>query len=177
MKTRDQKIKGLKDINDRLSKSKIAIITSFARAGEKGLSVSEMNTLRGVLRAAGADYLVQKKTLMNRAFKNNKLEMDILSLTDSLGLVFGYEDEASAAKSVYLFSKKISALKLLGAFVDKRFIPAGELIEIAKLPNREAMIGRTVGMIKYPLSGLVNALQGVIRNLAVVLHQIASKKQ
>ena len=160
-------------MKDKLSKSKLTIFTSFARAGEKGLNVAEMKELKRTLRAAEAEYLVSKKTLLDKALKS---EVEVFKFACSVGVAFGYGDEATVAKNIYGFARKSPALKFFGALLGSKFIDDKQFIELAKLPPRDVMIGKVVGMIKYPLSELVNVLQGNIKNLVGVLQQIAEKK-
>ena len=165
MKSKQQKKKELVKLKDKLLKSKITIITSFAHEGEKGLSVGEMGVLKKDLRTVNAEYLVEKKTLFDKAMKEAKSEVDVFQYLGSLGAVFGYGDEQLAAKAVYNFAKKHSALKYFGAIQAGKFMDLAQFTEFAKLPSKEIMIARLLGMMKYPLSAL-----------AMVLDQIAKKK-
>lgn len=165
MKSFAQKKEEMAKLKDRLAKAKITVFTSFAREGEKGLSVGEMGALKKDLRTVNSEYLVEKKTLLDKALKEVKSEVDIFQYQGSLGAVFGYEDEQSVAKSVYNFARKHPALKYFGAIQAGRFMDFAELTEFAKLPSKEVMIARLLGMMKYPLSAL-----------AMVLDQISKKK-
>lgn len=165
MKSKQQKKEELIGLKEKLSKSKIMVITSFAREGEKGLSVSEIGALKKDLRAVNSEYLVEKKTLFNMALKEAESEVDVFQYQGSLGAVFGYGDEQSAAKSVYNFARKHPALKYFGAIQSGKFMDFVQFTEFAKLPSREVMIARLLGMMKYPLSAL-----------AMVLDQISKKK-
>lgn len=173
MKSKTQKKKELAELKDKLSKSKITIFTSFARAGEKGLKVSDIQALKKDLRAADSEYVVEKKTLLDKALvEDSKGDIDVFKYDGSLGVVFGYGEETAIAKSVYNFAKKNPALKYFGAIWSPsagsgqgRFMDLPEFTEFAKLPTRDVMIARFLGMLNYPLSGL-----------AAVLNQIAIKK-
>ena len=48
---------------------------------------------------------------------------------------------------------------------------------IAILPPREVLLGRVVGTIAAPISGLLTVLQGNISGLARALQQIADQKE
>lgn len=177
MKTKQQKVDSLKQLEADLEGSKMTVFTSYAKEGEKGLSVAKMRELKKGLLAVHSKYTVVKKTILDRALKAGKVQdVNTQSLTGSLGLALGNGDEASTAKAVYSFSRTNPALKLFGALIGEKFIDAVQFVELAKLPAREVMIGRTVGMIKYPISGLVNVLQGNIRNLVLVLSAVNKSK-
>lgn len=153
MKTRTQKSDSLKEIKRKLAKAKITIFTSFAQKGQKGLNVSSMKELRRSLLPLDAQYSVEKKTLLDRVTHQ--------TFDGSLGVAYGYGDPFATAKAVYQFAKKNPLMKLYGAFMGEEFVDEPHLVEIAKMPTKEVLIGRLVGMLSYPM-----------RSLAVVLSQI-----
>ena len=165
MKTFAQKKEELANLKEKIAKSKILIFTSFAREGEKGLDVAQMRNLKKDLKSSGSEYLVGKKTLLEKALKESKKETGTFNYEGSLGVAFGYGDEQSVAKSIYGFAKKNPALKYFGAVWNGKFLDLTQFVEFAKLPSKEAMIARLLGMMKYPISAL-----------AVVLGQISKNK-
>lgn len=166
MKSKQQKIEELRELKSKLPKSKITIFTSFSRAGEKGLSVAQMTELKRLLRSLGSEYFVTKKTLIDLATKDKDYEgLDVYGTKGSVGLVLGDDDPYKVAKSVYEFSRKNMALNFWGAIMDGKFLGANGFLEVAKMPSREALLGRLVVMLTYP-----------IRRLAVVLSEVYKQK-
>lgn len=153
MKTKAQKQTSFKEIKDKLAKAKVAIFTSFAQAGSKGLNVSSMKELRKSLRPLDAEYTVEKKTVFSRAVKQD--------VPGSLGVTYGYGDPYGTAKALYQFAKKNPVLKLFGGLMGDTVLDEAMVLEMAKMPTKEVLIGRLVGMLSYPM-----------RSLAVVLSQI-----
>ena len=151
MKSKQQKSKELKSLRDKLPKSEITIFTSFARSGEKGLSVSQMTELKRLLRTLQSEYVVTKKTLIDRAINGTA---DVYGMQGSLGLVVGSGDSYGVAKKVYEFSKKNPALQFFGALFGGSFVSKEQFLEIAKMPSREVLIGRLLGMMKYPITSM-----------------------
>lgn len=181
MKSKSQKAEELKLLKEKLPKSKIAVFTSFSPstrpgqtgAGEKGLSVAQMTELKRLLRSMKSEYFVTKKTLIDLALRQaqdkqsgkNYDGLDVYGMEGSVGLVLGEDDPYAVAKKVYEFSKKNPALNFWGAIMDGKFIGKDGFLEIAKLPSREVLLGRLVGMLTYPM-----------RELAVALSEIAKTK-
>jgi|SRR3989344_4938760 len=165
MKTFQQKKEELTKLKDKLAKAKIVVFSSFARGGEKGLDVMAMGKLKKDLRAVESEYVVEKKTLLDRAIKESKSSVDVLQYEGSLGAAFGYGDGQAVAKTIYSFAKKNPALKYFGAIQAGKFMDLAEFTEFAKLPAKDVMIARLLGMMKYPISAL-----------AMVLDQINKKK-
>ncbi|MBI2062970.1 MAG: 50S ribosomal protein L10 [Candidatus Yanofskybacteria bacterium] len=165
MKSKTQKKEELAKLKDKLAKAKIVVFSSFARDGEKGLNVAEMRRLKNELRVINSEYLVEKKTLLDRALKDVKSEIDVFQYQGSLGAAIGYGDGQTVAKTIYSFARKSPALKYFGAIWNDKFLDLAQFIEFAKLPSKEVMIARLLGMMKYPLQAL-----------AITLKQIADKK-
>lgn len=173
MKSKAKKSEELKELKDKLPKSEIIIFTSFSKTGEKGLSVARMTGLKRLLRSLGSEYFVTKKTLIDLAIRTiqgkqpnkNYDGLDVYGMEGSVGLVLGGSDPYGVAKDIYNFSKKNPALHFWGAIMDNKFVTADVFLEIAKMPSREMLLGRLVGMLTYPMRGL-----------AVALNEISKKK-
>jgi len=154
----------------------MVIFTSYSRAGEKGLSVAKMQELKKTLRSLSAEYVVAKKNLIRIAAEQTKLGglVDINSFEGSIGVVVGPKeiDSVALSKNVYDFSKANPVFKVFGAILEQKYLNADSFNELAKLPSREVMLGKLVGMMQYPLTGMMNVLQGNIRNLLVLLSNL-----
>lgn len=164
MKSKVQKSSELKVIKDLIPSSKAIVFTTFSRAGEKGLSVAQMTEMKRMLRSMNARYFVIKKSLTDIALKGLNLEgADVFSFNGSLGLALGGEDAYALAKSLYDFSKKNPALQFHGAFIDGVFVGQEGFMEMAQMPSREVLLGRLLGMMKYPISGLYITLSEIAK--------------
>ena len=176
MKTKEQKKEAIKVLSKKMPEAEMVIFTSYSHAGEKGLSVAKMRELKKSLRGVGAEYVVAKKNLIRIATEQAHLGkiVDVNSFEGSLGVVVGPKESDSAAvsKSVYDFSKTNPVFKVFGAILEQKYLNADSFNELAKLPSREVMLGKVVGMIQYPLTGMMNVLQGNIRNLLVILSNL-----
>lgn len=166
MKTKAQKKASLDTLASTLPSSTMTVFTTFARAGEPGLSVGQLETLKRALRGADAEYVVAKKTLVDKALSDLKYDgIDVFGMEGSMGIVLAHGDAYAIAKVLHSFAKENPALKLYVAWMDGRLVPHAELIDIATLPSRDELLARLLGMLKYPLS-----------SLAVVLNQVAKQK-
>ena len=177
MKTKAQKKENLAELQKKISSSAITIFTGFAPAGrqaggkgEKGLSVAQMRELKRLLKDAGSEYLVAKKTILERALKHVKHDgVNVYDMDGSLGVVIGLSTDGDAyaiAKKAYEFSRKNQALKFFGAWFNGAFLGAEQFLEMAKLPSRPALLSQLLGMMKYPISAM-----------AMVLSQIAKQRE
>lgn len=164
MKSKIQKSEELKRLKDKLPKSKITVFTSFSTAGEKGLSVAQMTELKRLLRTMKSEYFVTKKTLMDLALKDKKYDgLDMYKMEGSIGLVIGEDDPYSIAKKIYEFSRKNPSLHFWGAVLEGKFVGKEGFLEVARMPSKEVLIGRLLGMLTYPMRGLAVALSEVAK--------------
>ena len=162
MKSKLRKSEELVKLKKKLPESKISVFTSFSKAGEKGLSVAQMTELKRLLRSLGAEYFVTKKTLIDLATKGKNYDgLDVYSMDGSVGMVLGGDDPYLIAKKVYEFSRKNQSLHFWGAVMDGKFLGKDRFLEIAKMPSKEILIGRLVGMLTYPTRGLAVALSEI----------------
>ncbi len=166
LKTKAQKKESIDALEAQLPDATITIFTTFARTGEPGLTVGQMQELKRSLRAAEGEYLVAKKTLVSRAMQDLKYDgVDVFGMDGSMGLVLGHGDVFAVAKALYQFAKAHPSLKLYAAWTDGHAVNHQELLDMATLPSREELLARLMGMLQYPL-----------RSLAIVLDQVAKSK-
>jgi len=173
MQTKAQKETIVKDLTDKLKKIKSAVFADYA-----GLSVVKLTKLRRELRGQGVDIKVIKKTLVDISLKNAGInDADAKKMPGQLAVITGYDDEVAPAKIVYGFSRKEDKLKILGGILNNAFIDAAGIVGLAKLPSRPELLGKLVGTIAAPMSGMLNVLQGNMRGLVQVLSQIDAKRR
>ena len=165
--TKEQKKNIVEKLKQSIAQQKAVVFVAI-----DGLKTTELFDLRKELKQDNCLLTVAKKTLLNIAFKQSKMEFDAKELEGELALVFGFEDEIMPAKIAYQFSKKNKNLKILGGFFENKIKTAEEMITLARIPSREELLAKIVGSIKAPISGFVNVLQGNIKGLIYVLTQI-----
>ncbi|MBU4360961.1 50S ribosomal protein L10 [Candidatus Parcubacteria bacterium] len=169
-KTKQQKEQVLKGLKNKIQDSNSLVISTFSN-----LNVNDDQQLRADLRKDGVQYEVAKKTLLKKAFKDNK--MDGLAEDELLGniSVATSKDEVIGAKILSKFAKSRENFKIVGGILNKIWVDANKVAELAKLLTKPELIAKTVYTIKAPLTGFVNVLSGNIRGLVNVLNAIKNK--
>lgn len=173
-KSKIQKQEIFRDLNEKIKKAK-----SIVFAGFNALTVKDNENLRLQLRKENNEYYVAKKTIMNRAFQENKLDINVRDFDGKVAAIFSYEDEVSAAKIVGNFRKdkeKEGRVFFLGGLLDGKLVSQADVEALAKLPSKNELYAKLVGSLNAPVSGFVNALAGNLRNLVYVLKAIEEKK-
>jgi large subunit ribosomal protein L10 len=164
--TKEKKQEIVKNLEEKIKNQKVAIFVNF-----KGLNMFDFSEIRESLRDKDSSIMVVKKSLMNIALKNNKIDIESDYLKDDIAIVFGFKDQINPAKTIHQFSRKNSKLKIVAGILDGKIKTREEMIELAILPSRDELISKTINTINAPLYGFVNVLEGSIRNLIYVLKQ------
>ena len=111
-----------------------------------GLNVANVTSMRRALKSEGISYTVAKKTLMKRAFAEEKFKGVEPALDGELALAWG-EDLVAPARGVYSFHKKFpESLKIMGGVFEGRFMTAFEMEEIAQIPTLKVLRGKFVNI-------------------------------
>jgi len=99
-----------------------------------------------------------------------------MSLPGQIAVAASEQDEVMPARLLKKFQKDNEALAILGGILEKKFVAEAKILELADLPTRDELIARVIGSIRAPLAGLVNVLQGGMRNFLNVLSAIKDQK-
>ena len=154
-----QKQEIIDEIKERVNNSSSIVLFDY-----RGLTDSEIKTLRRQLRDNGADYKVYKNTLMARAF--NDLNID---LNDSLNgpSAFAYgNDQVGAVKILTDFKKEHPAVELKVGIIDGEIADTAKLAEYAAIPSREGL-----------LTMLAGGMIGLVRDLSICLDLYSKQKE
>jgi large subunit ribosomal protein L10 len=141
----------------------------------RGASVPQAAELRARLRDADATFRVVKNTLTQRAADRAGAEGLKAYLEGPTALTFVRGDAAAAAKALADFRRASGLLEFKGGWMNSEALSPEQMDAIARLPTREVLYGRLVGMVASPLTGLASALNGLIGGLARQLSQIADQ--
>ena len=159
------------DIAEKFSRAQCAVLVDY-----RGLTVSQDDALRAKCREAGVEYRVLKNTMIELAMRKNGVEGLTPYLEGPTAVAFSYDDPVAAAKVIkdYIASAKIMEIKasVLGLEVlDQKGTEA-----LASLPSKEMLVGKLLGTLNQPISGLVGVLSGVPRALVIALSAIKDQK-
>ncbi|RLE17543.1 MAG: 50S ribosomal protein L10 [Acidobacteria bacterium] len=140
------------------------------------VSVIEDNELRMKIRETGSTYRVVKNRLLAKATEGTALEPLTSGLKQTTVVAYSNEDPVGLAKLLTEFGKGREEYFFKGGILENQVLTENEFVEVAKLPSKEELIAKMLYLLQYPIQGLVTALEGVYRQLPVVLKQIADKE-
>jgi large subunit ribosomal protein L10 len=170
--SRKLKEKKVEEIKTNLQDSKVIVLTDY-----RGLTVTEINELRRILKEEGVQYKVVKNTLTRLAVRELGLNGLEPYLQGPTAIAYGYDDPVVPVKLLVKFSRGNEHLEIKGGFLEKDILNEEELRQIARLPSRDVLLAKTLACFQAPLAGMLSVLQGNMRNLVSVLHAIGEQKE
>jgi large subunit ribosomal protein L10 len=172
---RTEKTELASQLGDKFSKANVAIFADY-----KGLTATQADDLRRLLRAHKTEVKVLKNNVARLVTKEGKLGDQAKILMDTVVgptlVAFAYGDPAAAAKVIHKFAQDNEALKLKDSLMGVKRIGAKEVEQLAKLPSKEVLLATFLGTLNAPITSFVGVLAAVPRSLVNVLSAIEKKK-
>ena len=176
-----QNIDLLKDISDKITRSKTVILVEY-----QGLNVKDQVKFRAALKAAGGELNVLKNRLVKIALKERMKDLseDLdTALNGPSAILFGYDDAVAATKALMDFAKdhdvvktKVGVLMAEGEATDK-VMTAKDVEALAKLPGRQELLTMVVVRLMSPIQGFHNVLQANLSGLVRALDAVRQQKE
>jgi len=168
---RNDKAQAISEFNESIGQATNAFMIDF-----KGITVPQVTELRKQVRESGSEYVVVKNTLALIAVKDSPLKTLEAKFTGMTAVAFNRTDAVALAKALTKFAKDVPTVQFKGAMLNGQIVPATEIQNIANLPSREELVSKLLFLLQSPIRGLAIVLNANIRNIAVVLDQIAKQK-
>lgn len=146
-------------------------------ADYRGLSVSQLQTLRQELAKHDAVLTVTKNTLLSLAAKAADKHIDEQVLDGPTATLMAFGDEVAPIKALVDFAKEQELPTVKAGILGSNPLSVSQVQALAALPSREVLLAQVVGTIKAPMTGMVNVLHGNLRGLVYALAAIRDQKQ
>lgn len=168
---KEQKAEQVDLLTDKLRKAKVAVLTDY-----RGLTVAQIQDLRGKLRGGEVEYRVIKNTLARRAAEaagHGALESE---LKGPVAIAFGYTELGVPSKLINEWVRATRLkLDIVGGLVEGRVFSPEQMRALADMPSRDTLLSQLAGTIQSPLSQLAGALKMPLSMLASALEQYQNK--
>jgi large subunit ribosomal protein L10 len=168
---REEKAAAISELGEGIGQATNAFVIAF-----KGITVPQVTELRRQVRETKSTYLVVKNTLALIAVKDSPLTALKDQFTGPTAVAFNATDAVALAKALTKFAKDVPSITFKGAMLNGQIVPANQIQAIANLPSREELLGKLLYLMQSPMRGLATVLQANIRNIAVVLSEIAKQR-
>lgn len=169
---RNDKAQAISTFTEGIGQATNAFIIDF-----KGITVPQVTELRRQVRETGSEYIVVKNTLALIAVKDSPLKTLEKHFSGMTAVAYNRTDAVALAKALTKFAKDVPTVQFKGAMLNGEIVAATEIQNIANLPTRPELVSKLLFLMQSPIRGLVTVLNANIRNLAVVLDQIAKQKE
>jgi large subunit ribosomal protein L10 len=168
---KEQKAEQVELLTEKLKKAKVAILTDY-----RGLTVSQIQELRGKLRGGDVEYRVIKNTLARRAAAAAGVPALESELKGPVAIAFGYDDLSAPAKLINEFVRATRLkLDITGGLVEGRVFSPDQVKQLADLPTREVLLAQLLGTLQSPVGQLVAIMQAPHQQLLGVLDAYKNK--
>ena len=148
---------------------------SLVAAHYRGMSVSEIESLRNQAKESGVVMKVVRNTLAKRALSATPFKVIESDLTGPTLLLFAKNEPGAAAKLAHNFIKDNDKLAVQGMVVDGALLPASELKSVAAMPTRDEALSMLAGTMLAPVTGVARTSNEVVASLARALNAYAEK--
>ena len=166
MKKKLDKKKDIDALHQDLEQSANLFVTGYEK-----LRVGQDFELRKVVRGAGGKYRVIKNNLAEIAAEGTPSEAVLKNLRGMTSLAYTANDPVALAKALTVYAKANPSFTFKAGIVEGRAIDVGAIIELANMPSKEQIFAKLLYLINAPAQRLVTVMQGVGRDLAVVVDQ------
>lgn len=167
---RAEKIAAVESLAEVFKDSTSVVLNDFT-----GLNVEKLSELRKLCRENNVEYRVVKNTLAIRSIQDTDAKELVQYMEGPTALAISRESEHIPAKILAQFASEYEAPRFKAALVEGNLLDEAQVIELSKLPGREELLAMALAGIKAPANGLVNVLQGTVRNLVYALQAIVDK--
>jgi large subunit ribosomal protein L10 len=163
---RSEKEQVVAELAERLRSTETLIVADY-----RGLSVTEINNLRGQLLEHGARFTVVKNTLTRRAAEEAGAEA-LLALLDGPTAIAFLEsdgDPVAVARALNTAARETRVLEIRGGILDGQQIGEAEVKSLATLPPADVLRAQLVSAVSGPLMTVVGLFTAPLRDLVNVL--------
>jgi large subunit ribosomal protein L10 len=170
MKDKNDKQRDLDELKKTLGENKNFFVTSYEK-----LTVKQDFQLRKTVREAGGNYRVVKNNIAAKASEGTPTSDLLADLKGMTSLAYTAKDPVALAKALTKYSKENAQFTFKAGMVEGRVIDIKAISELASMPPKEEIYAKLLYLINATATRLVTCINGVGRNLAVVLDQAAKE--
>lgn len=162
-----------KDLQAALAASKAVIIANYA-----GLDVASQTELRRLISESGGKFAVAKNTLLKIALteKLGQLSDDASkALEGPTAVLWANDDAVVPTKALVKFVEGHDLPEIKIGFLDGQVLSKQDILNLAKLPGKQELLGMLVGQLNAPISSFAQVLRANLQNLVYVIDAISAK--
>jgi large subunit ribosomal protein L10 len=150
------------ELTERLRTAETLIVADY-----RGLTMPQIDALRGKLLEHGAKFTVVKNTLTRRAAEAAGADalLAMLEGPSAVAFIEADGDMVAVAKALADSARETKVLAIRGGVMSGRQISAEEVDELAKLPPFDVLRGQVLGAIIAPLTSILGLVSAPLQSL------------
>ncbi len=172
MKPKGKKKEELDALKKDLTDAKNLFVAKF-----QGMTVAQDTDLRQKIRETKSQYRVVKNTLVRKAAEGTPVEGVSKAFDGSTAIAYNATDPVSLAKALTAYAKTNPLFVFKAGMVEGRVVNIADIANIASMPSKKELFAKLLFLINSPAQRLAVAINGVARNLAVVIQQAVEQKK
>src|SRR5438876_12186939 len=150
------------ELTERLREAQTLLVADY-----RGLTMTEIDALRGELLKHGARFSVVKNTLTRRAAEAAGADalLALLEGPSAIAFLEADGDPVAAAKALSDAARTTRILQIRGGVLEGRAMSGDEVESLAKLPSTDVVRAQVLGAITAPLTAIVGLFAAPLQNL------------
>jgi len=168
MKDKNEKNKDFEELKKTIEENRNIFVTNYEK-----MTVKQDYQLRKTIREAGGNYKVIKNNIAAKASENTPARDVLGDLKGMTSLAYTAKDPVALAKALTKYSKDNPVFTFKAGIVEGRVIDIKAINDLAAMPPKEEIYAKLLYLVNATATRLVTSVNGVGRNLAVVLDQAA----
>jgi large subunit ribosomal protein L10 len=151
------------ELTEQLRQAETLIVADY-----RGLTMTQIDSLRSELLKHGARFRVVKNTLTRRAAEAAGADVLLALLEGPTAIAFleSDGDPVAVAKALGAASRETRVLAVRGGLLEGRVIAAEDVESLAKLPPTDILRGQVLGAVTAPVYAIVGLFTAPLRDLA-----------
>jgi large subunit ribosomal protein L10 len=159
---KEDKERVVAELTERLRTSETLIVADY-----RGLTMTQIDTLRGRLLEHGARFAVVKNTLTRRAAEAAGADALLALLEGPTAIAFleSDGDPVAVAKALSDAARETRILAVRGGLLEGRPMEPDEVESLAKLPPMDVLRGQVLGAVSAPLMTIMGLFTAPLQDL------------
>ena len=172
MKKKSDKEKDLAALRKEFERAQNIFLTGYEKT-----TVQQDFELRKAVRGAGGKYQVVKNNIAEKASEGTLAESVMRDLKGMTSIAYTLEDPVALAKALTAYAKINPAFTFKAGLVQGRVVDVKSIEALAALPPKEEVFAKLLFLIQSSAQRLATSINGVGRNLAVVVGQAVKENK
>jgi large subunit ribosomal protein L10 len=159
---KEDKTKVVEELTDRLKSAETVFVADY-----RGLTMTDIDALRGKLFDQGARFSVVKNTLTRRAAEaaGNDALLALLEGPTAIAFLEAGGDPVAVAKTIADAARDTKILTIRGGVLEGKTLSGDQVESLAKLPPVDVLRGQVLGAIIGPLNAILGLVTAPLQSL------------